>query len=149
MTDYLYKWDGTRIEIGGGGGITGGLAEIDTAEDVGGVGMLNNSHWCDGYIQSGGTASTMHNNGEMFNKDFIRVEPNKTYRFANSNNAWTSDWMSMCWFSDTNLDSYISRPTQSTSASSYTATAPSNANYVILSSRNMTDYHSTATFAEV
>lgn len=116
-------------------------------------GNMANMLWIDGYITGSGTAgnwpnpNSSHSQGEMYTAYPIPVTEGHTYSFANSDSSWTSSWGAYQFYNSTS-DTYSARSTMSFSNKTASITVPAGYDYVVLSSRNMANYHTTATFTD-
>jgi len=111
---------------------------------------MDNTMWAAGYLTSDGSVTSTQTNGEMFHDRLIYVEPGATYRFANSNPAWSSDWL--CYIKFPQLSAAVKNPRVTGSApNGYVDTTipESGAQHIQIASRNMVDYYSTATFEKI
>lgn len=108
---------------------------------------LDNSLWAAGYISSGGAISSS-SNGERYTMLAIPVTAGHTYRFANSNQSWDTDWASYT-FVQSDLVTKSSRNTMTSLSDHFDFTVPTGYSYVLISSRNMENYYETATLTDV
>ncbi len=109
----------------------------------------NDAVWCaDGYLGAGGMVVSATNNKPMYTT-LISVEPGATYRFANANGEWSTDFIRCCLYSDI-VPNFVNNVTKNSGTFTYIdIVVPENAKYVSLSAGNMGDYYATATFEKI
>lgn len=101
--------------------------------------------WGAGYLTTNGGMTGANTNGEMFTT-IISVEPGSVYRFGNTNPDWTTDWNRA--HSYTKELAYKGN-IQATNGSALDYTVPEDVYYLAVSSRNLADFYTTATFVKV
>ena len=111
---------------------------------------FENTQWRGGQLNTSGEVNTTGaTTGEgSMRSGLISVEPGATYRFANSNADWTSNWMACCLYSGAICqNTHIERKTSA--GASWEITIPDNAKYICLTAQNLADYYTTATFEKI